>query len=91
VSSYFYCRWRHDDANEPVDLYSEIDDSRYETRKVYVWADGRRAYADEQEAVGDTQLGDQVVPPLNEINGDPQFEAREMTKQEFEEIWSKRK
>ncbi|WP_421996326.1 DUF6881 domain-containing protein [Reyranella sp.] len=37
---YIKVRWRHCLPNEPVTLYSEIDEDRWERRKVYVFADG---------------------------------------------------
>jgi hypothetical protein len=41
VSTYFICWRRHDDANEPVKLYEELDVRRIETRKVHEYGDGQ--------------------------------------------------
>jgi hypothetical protein len=38
---YVKVRWNHALPNEPVVLYSELDDQMWETRKVEVYADGR--------------------------------------------------
>lgn len=87
---YIAVRWKHQDPDEPILLYCEIDDAGWEVRKVDVYRDGRIGYADESESMGDTWLASEPVPPLAEIASDPQFEPTEITKDEFEQIWSKR-
>jgi hypothetical protein len=44
-------------------------------------------YASSVEEVGGTRLGEVLVPPLNEINLDPQFQAETTTKADFESCW----
>jgi hypothetical protein len=41
----------------PVVLYSELDDNRFEVRKVEVFRDGRLGYADAVRSSGGTGLG----------------------------------
>lgn len=84
---YFACRWHHNDGDSPIDLYSEIDDSRWEVRKVECFLDGRMHFADAQEYSGDTRLGEVPLPPLEEIANDPEFSPREIDKAAFEIIW----
>lgn len=43
---YLKVRWFHENSDEPVVLMSELDASRYEVRKVEIFADGRIGYAD---------------------------------------------
>ena len=85
---YLRCRWKHSFPDEPILLYSELDDERWEHRKVEIFADGRMAYADRHRESGDTGLGLVPVPPLAEIAADPQFDPAEISKAEFELVWN---
>jgi hypothetical protein len=89
--SYIYVKWIHKHPEEPVHLYSELDGDRYETRKVEIYSDGRRGFADGSEEFGGTRLGETAVPPLSELDGDPQFEAKVITAEEFQRQWLKRR
>jgi len=55
--------------------------------KVEIWLSGQIGYASDAEEVGGTRLGELPVPPLNEINLDPQFQAEAITKADFEQCW----
>jgi hypothetical protein len=78
--------WRHDFKDEPVLLYSELDDARWEVRKVEVFRDGTYGYAgDEQEYR--SGLGLVPVPSLAEIARDPEFEPSQISNAEFEAVW----
>lgn len=88
---YIAVKWKHQHPDEPILLYSEVDDTGWETRKVNVYSDGRNGYADQSEATGDTQLSSEPLPALEEIASDPQFEPTEITKDQFEQIWSRRR
>lgn len=89
--TYIKVEWIHSHADEPTLLYSELDQGRWEKRKVEVFADGRCGYASSTESAGSTRLGEEPIPQLAEISSDPQFKPVEITKQEFEEVWAKRK
>ena len=41
MSTYVEVAWLHDFEDEPVMLYSKLDDQRRETRKVELFPDGR--------------------------------------------------
>jgi len=88
---YLRVGWKHHHSDEPVILYSEVDDNRFEVRKIDVFRDGRCGYASSDGASGGTKLGLVAVPALNEIASDPQFEPVEITREEFEEAWARRK
>jgi hypothetical protein len=90
---YIKVRWLHSHADEPILLYSELDQDGWETRKVEVFADGRIGYASATEATPSTRtkLSIEPLPPLDEIASDPQFQPVEITKDEFEEVWSTRR
>jgi len=87
---YIKVRWHHSFPNEPVILYSEMDENRKEVRKVEVYADGSCGYAGNGQELGGASLGLVAIPPLEEIAANPQFEPLEMSKEEFEKIWEHR-
>jgi hypothetical protein len=86
--TYIKVEWHHSNPNEPRILYSELDDRRWETRKVEEYQSGRRDFASKDKSSGSTFLGIEPVPPNSEINKDPAFTLHEITKSEFENIWS---
>lgn len=69
-------------------LYSELDDERYETRKVEVFDDGHMEWADPSRESATTGLGEVPVPDLAEIGADPQFVPLEISAEEFEAVWT---
>lgn len=89
--AYIKVKWLHSHADEPILLYSELDEGRWEKRKVEVFADGHCGYAGPTESAGSTRLGEEPIPLLQVISSDPQFKPVEITKQEFDEVWAKRK
>jgi hypothetical protein len=88
--NYIRVGWKHQHVDEPVILYSELDDNRFEVRKVEVFRNGRCGYASPEVSSGQTRLGIVAVPELSEIAKDPQFEPVEVTREEFESVWARR-
>jgi hypothetical protein len=88
---YISVKWNHLLPDEPVLLYSELDDARWEVRKIEVFRDGHQGYASTAESGGSTRLGEMPIPWLAEIASDPQFEPIEITREQFEELWNNRK
>ena len=84
---YIDVRWRHQFDAEPVRLMSELDASRFETRKLAFFRDGRVGYADAFICTHDTALGTVAVPALADINGDIQFQGQEIGREAFEVEW----
>lgn len=84
---YIRVAWQHQEASEPIMLYSELDGERRELRKVEVFRDGRMGYACRAFERGGSRLAKMAMPPLAEIAGDPQFEPHEITAREFEAAW----
>lgn len=84
---YIKIRWIHNDPEYPVLFWSELDESRYEIRKVEMYADGRIGYAHGDIEVGDAWLGEVPVPLETEIAADPQFVVEPLTPDEFEQVW----
>jgi hypothetical protein len=91
--SYAYLRvkWIHSDLNDPVLLYSELDEERWEVRKVEVFADGHRGFACANESFGGSRLAEAVTPSVAEIAADVQFEPIEISRDEFERVWASRR
>ena len=88
---YLYVKWLHKDPGAPVHLYSEIGDDSYERRKVEIWADGRKGFADGSEEKGGTVLGSMPVPSLKEIAAQAEFQPKEISAEEFQKMWMKRR
>ena len=86
---YIKVKWIHSFPDEPMWLYSEIDDDRWEIRKVYVFPNGTCEYAGPNGNRGSTKLGIEPVPPLEEIASDPEFLPEEIPAEQFETIWKK--
>jgi hypothetical protein len=87
---YMRCEWIHAFPNEPVLMYSELDDDRWEIRKVEIFADGTTGYASESEERGGSGLGTVQVPSLEEIAKEPEFRPSVISKDEFERVWNAR-
>jgi hypothetical protein len=73
---YIRVKWMHSSLDEPCELYSELDERMWETRKVEVFADGRIGFASAHESTPSTKtkLSIEPLPALDQIAADPQFE-----------------
>ncbi|MEM1166282.1 MAG: hypothetical protein AAGI30_08330 [Planctomycetota bacterium] len=49
--------WKHECPDDPIWLYSEIDDKLWEVRKVEKFGDGRCGYASKQVDLASPRLG----------------------------------
>jgi hypothetical protein len=67
-------------------LFEEIDEQRYETRKVHQYADGRLVRTNRISDLS-TSLAWVPVPPEDEIASQPEFEVLPLTAEEFEVVW----
>ncbi|MBY0568278.1 MAG: hypothetical protein K2P70_13265 [Hyphomonadaceae bacterium] len=85
--SYIRVAWRHSSIDEPILLYGELDDDRWEVRKVEVFRDGRMGYAASNSTFAGTGLRLAPVPPLLVIAQEPEFDAQEISSDEFELVW----
>ncbi len=85
--TYIKVRWKHNFQDEPVLLFSELDGSRNEIRKVEIFRNEIMGYADEKISRNGTFLSECEIPDLRVINEDVQFEGVEICKEEFEKIW----
>ena len=87
---YIRVQWNHKFPDEPVEIFSELDDAGWEIRKIEVFPDGSLGSASRMETNGPTVLGDEPVPSLDEIAADQQFKPARISREEFEGIWSRR-
>ncbi len=87
---YIMVRWVHSHPDEPIWIFSEVTDDLWELRKVEIYVDGTKGYADQIEETGTTQLGVEPWPPLDQIAADPEFQLKEISCQEFESVWADR-
>ena len=87
---YLHVQWVHDHPDEPVEIYSEINDDRWELRKVELFPDGSAGFASSTEGMGSTMLSVEPLPAVEEIGSDPQFKPVEISREEFEKVWEKR-
>jgi hypothetical protein len=84
---YLQITWIHDFEDEPVLLYSEIDNDRNEIRKIEVYKDDSFGLATKNYEFGGTRLSLEPIPKIDEIAEDTQFITKTISKKEFDTIW----
>lgn len=85
---YVDVNWIHDHPDEPIRLVFEVNAQHAESRKLELFSDGHVEYASEtHKSGGSVMLSTEPMPPIEEINSDPQFRARMITESEFETLW----
>jgi hypothetical protein len=88
---YIRVKWKHTNPDEPVFLFSELDDNGVEKRKLECFRNGFCDFASTNASTGNAKLSTQPLPELEKIAKDPEFEPVEITKDEFEDVWTKRR
>jgi len=86
-TEYIDVQWRHSSDADPTRLVSELDERCMEIRKLEFFRDGRVGYAWAGHTEHGTELSLLPVPPLAEINADPQFVGTNITAAEFDALW----
>ena len=84
MSSYIKWIWKQHDLEFPSIFFMELDEERWDTRRVEVFPDGRTGFAGPDDRSHETWLGETAIAPLSEINEDPMFEATEISAADFE-------
>ena len=79
--------WKHQSDEYPIRLVSELGEDRSELRKLEFFRDGTVDAADSSRESPRTRIGIGAVPPLDEINQDPQFEGSAIAEGAFEAMW----
>jgi len=80
--------WSHDFVDEPVELFSEVGPDGYECRKVERFRDGRIGWADGENEVGGTGLGEMPIASIDEINEQDEFQAATISAEQFGRAWN---
>ena len=88
MRTYLYSKWLTASPDVPREFYSKLDERRYETRKIEIFADGRVGIAPSKLHADKTQLGLEPVPSLFDIQKQGEFQTREITTAEFEKKWA---
>lgn len=88
MTTYIYSNWKNSPEGYPNEFYSELDNTRIETRKVEIFKDGKLGYASKTKSTGKTRLSAEPVPTMEELLSQTEFAIKEISKQEFETKWS---
>jgi hypothetical protein len=88
ADSYFHCVWIDADEDAPVEDYGELDADRWPMRWVKKYRDGRLEACSYASDNWRDKMPEGEVPSISEINRDPQFSAKDISKAEFESVWN---
>jgi hypothetical protein len=86
---YIKVQWIHKFANEPTEMFSELNNARWELRKVEIYANGEATFAGSNRSTGSSRLSETPLPTLDKIALDPQFLPQEISRSEFEDAWER--
>ncbi len=81
--------WQHENAADPVEIYSEINASGHEVRKVEIYRDGRSGFASSQGDFGGSHLSEGVMPSVDYINSLEEFKCESIAAEEFQAVWAR--
>lgn len=90
---YLHVTWEHNLENQPRDFYMELNEERIQERVLEIFLNGEIAYATIDKEYN-TFLAKEEYPDIEEINSmeeidsTEKFTANEITKEEFNELWS---
>jgi hypothetical protein len=88
---YIRLKWNHTNPDEPVWLFSEVDSQGREVRKIECFLNGFCDVATATASSGSAALMTMPLPDLSLLaKRDPEFIPVEISKDEFEEVWTKR-
>jgi hypothetical protein len=87
---YIRLKWDHSNPDEPVYIFSELDDTGKEVRKIECFRNGFCDIATAGLSSGTAKLTTLPLPPLSELTRDPEFRGTEIPRAEFEKVWTTR-
>jgi hypothetical protein len=79
--------WPAPAAGQPMGYYDEIDANRWSIRCMREFGDGTVHAFKENTYNWRDVMPETAIPLLDDINNDPQFKARHISKTEFEALW----
>ena len=89
---YIKCVWLHDHDDEPFELYAQIDEDRFEVRKIFFFKDGRKEIGsiddDYSEILSEVPWDE--LDMFNDLNKKPSPDrifALYISREEFEFYW----
>jgi hypothetical protein len=85
--SYIEVLWHHESSDYPVRLVSELDDDRWELRKLEFYRDGRMGWACGSDSMLGTELSLEAIPSVEVIGRDREFSSRVIEGEDFERLW----
>ncbi|WP_433194484.1 DUF6881 domain-containing protein [Nocardia sp. CA-107356] len=85
---YVRVTWHHDN-DEPILYFHEVGADGRETRRVQIYRDGYSEWADESHETDAAGLAEIPIAPIEEIAGQPEFKAEEISQGQFETEWEK--
>ena len=88
---YIRVRWNHTNPDEPVWIFSELEEDGQEIRKLECFKNGFCDFASPKEHSGHTKLNTARLPDLSVLARDPEFVPVEITEKEFEDVWKSRR
>jgi uncharacterized protein with ParB-like and HNH nuclease domain len=88
---YIRLKWNHTNPDEPVYIFSELDDTGKEIRKIECFRNGFCDIAAVNVRSGTAALTTLPLPDLSVLTRDPEFRGVEISPDEFEQVWSTRK
>lgn len=81
---YYKTIWNHTNDCDPIIMYSEIVEERYETKRLDIYHNGHVAYFDNRTPL---ELGEAPYPSdFDEINATGEFDVSEISSIDFENI-----
>ena len=90
MSTYMHSKWKNAPPDSPVEFFSELDNARWETRKVEIFPGQRLGYASPAKPQnGSTRLSIVPLPSLKEIAAQIEFEVEEISAEQFETVWKR--
>jgi len=89
MTMYLKVRWYHDNPEDPIVLYHELEADQHEIRRIELFEDGRLQRSDKVEPEAPTSLSTESLPSLDVIREQPEFTAVTIDATEFEEVWDR--
>ncbi len=88
---YIRVKWNHTNSDEPIWIFSELEDDGKEIRKLECFMNGFCDFAQPNAHSGTTKLHTTLLPDFSVLGRDPEFIPTEITQQEFEDVWKSRR